>query len=102
MVSRTAGSSFALGDLERLLGRPIRSLAEENDRALGILGEAIDLLGCGLDLKDYVLFGAHGPIVHQLINGSMSIDWMHQPTEDGNVVSRCLNFVVDAAVRLGV
>jgi hypothetical protein len=102
MVSRSAFADFSVNDLERVLGNSIRRLAEHNDRAVEVLGEAVELVGLGVDLKDYVLFKAYIPVVHQLIGGSMTIDWMQQPTEDHDTVWRCLNFVVDAAVRLGV
>jgi hypothetical protein len=102
MVARSAGDTFAIHDLEATLGHSIRRIVENNGRAAEMLGEAVELMSRGLELRDYMLFKAHTPFVHQLIGGNMTIDWMVEPTADGEIVLRCLNFVVDAAVRLGV
>jgi hypothetical protein len=105
-TSRSAFTDFALHDFERALGsglgRSLRKIVEGNDRAVELLSEAIELISYGVDLKDYILFTSYIPVVHQFAGGKMQIEWLQQPTEDPDIVSRCLNFVVDAAVRLGV
>lgn len=105
LARRSAFSDFAIKELERVfgngVGHAIRKIAEGNDRGIEILSEAVELIGCGSDLNNYMIFMAYTPAVHQIIDGSIKIDWMQEPANDDDIVLRCLNFVVDAAVRLG-
>jgi hypothetical protein len=102
LVARSSFRGFVLNDLERLLGHSIRRFAERADDAIGTLSESLELVSLGLPLTDYIFFKAYVPIVHQMIDGSMTVEWMKACTQDPDVVRRCLSFVVDAAVRLGV
>jgi hypothetical protein len=102
LVARSSLGGFALNDLERVIGRPIRRFAGQLDDAIKTLSESLELVSRGLPLADYVFFKAYAPIVHQMIGGSMTVEWMKEFTKNPDVVRRCLSFVVDAAVRLGV
>ena len=106
LATRSAFTGFAISNLTRALGdeagRALHTIYDNNNDALKILSEAIELTSGGLDLKDYLLFRAHIPAVHHLIGGKLMIDWTQEPTEDEAVVRRCLNFTVEAAVRLAV
>jgi hypothetical protein len=96
-ISRAVGRT--LGDE---VGRTLRQIAESSDRTVEILSEAIEMIGYGLDLRDYRLYVSHIPVVHQFVGGKMEVEWMQQPTQDSAIVGRCLDFVVQAAARLGV
>lgn len=63
--------------------------------------EAIMVLGLGLDFTKYTIFKTYAPIAQPTADGSVSIQWMKEPTDDPDAVRTCVAFVVDAAVRLG-
>ncbi len=50
----------------------------------------------------YMYFSAYVPAVHQMIDGSLTIELFQNPTEDAEVVRRCIDFVVGDAVLFGV
>lgn len=110
LQARASGGGFvdfAVHDLERTLGtavgRSVLTIAERNNRAVEVLSEAIELISCGVELKDYIMFTSYTPAVHEMaVSGSMTIDWFLEPTQDPDIVEQCLNFVVNAAVRFGV
>ncbi|MGX0965721.1 hypothetical protein AB7M63_006170 [Bradyrhizobium japonicum] len=64
--------------------------------------EAITVVAYNLDFDSYLLFKTHAPVVHEFIGGRMQVEWMFtRPAPmDPLVVRRCLNFVIDTAVRL--
>ncbi|MGB8840464.1 MAG: hypothetical protein WCC64_05295 [Aliidongia sp.] len=80
----------------------LKKVAESVKDSLALLAEAVEIIGYGLDYKEYMLFLAHKPFVHQLIGGDMMADWSQEPTADVGIVARSLNFVSDAAVAFGV
>ena len=105
-TTQSSFSNFAIRDVERSLGRDIaRSLTrltDDTNRSVQVLSEAIDMVSSGLDINDFMFFSAYTPIVHQMIGGALTIDWLKEPTDDPAVVSRCLDFLVSAAIRFGV
>ena len=104
-AKRNSFSSFALSDIENALGLSVasslRRILEGNDSSIETISEAIELGNAGIDLNEYMLFAAYTPVVHQFIGGNLRVEWMKDPTDDAEVVSRCLDFVVTAAVRYG-
>jgi hypothetical protein len=64
------------------------------------LGEAIKILAYHLDYDGYRYLRTYGPVVHEMIGGSMLAEWMRDPTTDRSIVDRCVAFAVDAALRL--
>jgi hypothetical protein len=105
-ASRSVFSNFAVRNIETTFGnelaRSIQQINESSSRSIDVLSEAIEIIGYGLDFRDYMLFKSHIPVVHQIIDGSMTIDWIREPTPDAEVVRKCVDFVVDVAVRLHV
>jgi hypothetical protein len=80
----------------------VKKLAENDQQLAKVLSEAIEIIGYGLSLKEFTFFRAHTPITFEMAGGNFVTQWIKTPTEDGEVVYRCLEFVVDAAMRLGV
>ena len=80
----------------------VKKLSENDQKLARVLSEAIEIIGYGLSLKEFTFFKAHTPTTFEMASGNFVTQWMKTPTEDGDVVCRCLDFVVDAAVRLGV
>ena len=107
--ARASMSAFTIS-LRSIHDRGVRSeISEvakklwENDQTLAkVLSEAIEIIGYGLSLKEFTFFKAHIPVTLQFPGGNFITQWMRTPTENGEAVLRCLEFVVDAAVRLGV
>jgi hypothetical protein len=64
------------------------------------LGEAITIIAYNLDYHGYRYIRTYGPVIHELIGGSMVVDWLQRPTADRSIVDRCVAFAVDAALRL--
>lgn len=71
-------------------------------RMSGAFSEAITVVAYNLDFDSYLLFKTHAPIVHEFMGGRMQVEWMSTDAEqtDPEVVRRCLNFVIDTAIRL--
>lgn len=99
MVNQSFG--FAPGSFGQI-GTDERKFAENISNAVGKVVEAIDIIGYGLDYPSYLLLKSNGPIVHQMVDGDLHMDWWGQPSQDPVISQRCLDFVTEAAVKLGV
>ena len=66
-----------------------------------VFSEAITVVAYNLDFDSYLMFKTHSPAVHLHFGGKIIVDWPtgREPT-DPEVLRRCLNFVIDTAVRL--
>ena len=104
-ATRHSSSSFALSGIEDALGPGVASslqrILERNNSAIETISEAIELGNAGIGLNEYMLFEGYTPVVHQFIGGNLQVEWTKEPTADPEIVSRCLDFVVTAAVRYG-
>ena len=66
-----------------------------------VFTEAITVVAYNLDFDSYLMFKTHAPIVHEIPGGNMTVEWTaHREPTDPEVVRRCLNFVIDTAIRL--
>jgi hypothetical protein len=83
-------------------GRAARDLAEGTRKMALTFGEAISVLGYGLDFHSYLEFKANTPFVHELANGKLMPELIGTLTEDTETIQRCINFVVDTAIRLKI
>lgn len=92
----------------RSLSRGMDSGAERAAERLGeavvnsaqVFGEAIAVLGHGIDFGQYLQFKTYAPVVHVGIGGNPTIQWMTEPTDDVEIVRQNVAFAVDAAVIL--
>jgi hypothetical protein len=78
----------------------VRELRREVRRMTDAFSEAITIVGYNLDFDSYLIFKTHSPVVHQGMGGRIDIQWMHEPPQDADIVGRCLNFVINTAIRL--
>ena len=76
------------------------SFEREMGDAMYRIGEAITVVGYNLDFDGYRYLQTYGPLVHNFLNGQMQYDWMDVPTNDTEIVWRCINFATNAALRL--
>jgi hypothetical protein len=81
--------------------REIDEIRRSLDRVVDVFAEAITVVAYNLDFDSYLMFKTHAPVVHEIPGGNMIVEWTanRQPTEP-EVVQRCLNFVIDTAIRL--
>lgn len=80
--------------------REIDVIGRSLDRVVDVFAEAITVVAYNLDFDSYLMFKTHAPVVHEIPGGSMTVEWMeHHPTEPA-LVRRCLDFVIDTAIRL--
>jgi hypothetical protein len=71
------------------------------DNVVDVFTEAITIVGYNLDFDSYLMFKTHAPAVHEIPRGEMEVEWMaHHERTEPEVVQRCLNFVIDTAIRL--
>ncbi|MGO9328515.1 MAG: hypothetical protein ACLQJ0_10410 [Steroidobacteraceae bacterium] len=83
------------------IGDELRDVRRTLDRVVDVFSEAITVVAYNLDFDSYLLFKTHAPVVHEFPGGRMQVEWTlrREPT-DPEVVRRCLNFVIDSAIRL--
>ena len=81
----------------------IRELIDGIRDMASVVDEAVTIIGYGIDFHNYLEFTASTPIVHVSANGQIipGPPW-RPPIHDREVVQRCINFVVDSAIRLKV
>jgi hypothetical protein len=81
--------------------REIDDIKRSLDRVVDVFAEAITVVAYNLDFDSYLMFKTHAPVVHAIPGGDMIVEWtvQHEATEP-KVARRCLNFVVDTAIRL--
>jgi hypothetical protein len=81
--------------------REIDDIRRSLDRVVDVFAEAITVVAYNLDFDSYLMFKTHAPVVHEIQGENMIVEWTahHEPTEP-EVVQRCLNFVIDTAIRL--
>jgi hypothetical protein len=71
------------------------------DRVVDVFTEAITIVAYNLDFDSYLMFKTHAPVVHEIPGGDMIVEWTaHHERTEPEVVQRCLNFVIDTAIRL--
>jgi hypothetical protein len=71
------------------------------DRVVDVFSEAITVVAYNLDFDSYLMFKTHAPVVHEIAGGSIQVEWtLRSHPTDSEVVGRCLNFVIDTAIRL--
>jgi hypothetical protein len=99
-------SPFHASDLARGLegdaSRAARDIAEAVESMASSFGEAITVIGYGLDFHTYLEFKANTPFAHETISGNIIPEFFQEPTQDTETIQRCINFVVDTAIRLKV
>lgn len=101
------GHSYSLrsanASLFRAIGEPdeLHDIRRTLDRVVDVFTEAITIVAYNLDFDSYLMFKSHAPVVHVFQGGKMTVAWTgnREPT-DPEVVRRCLNFVIDTAIRL--
>jgi hypothetical protein len=98
------GGSYSLRSANASLFSTFRELDEINrtlDRVVKVFSEAITVVAYNLDFDSYLMFKTHAPVVHEIPGGNMIVEWTaHREPTDPEVVRRCLNFVLDTAIRL--
>ena len=79
----------------------LKQFAEAVGRAGRDLAEAITIVGYNVNFEEYLIFKSQAPVIHQMYKGDMVVHWLIEslPT-DGELVRRCVNFVIDTAIRL--
>jgi hypothetical protein len=99
-------SPFLPSNLARGLTGEAASAAKDIANAVqnmaSAYGDAILVIGYGLDFHTYLLFKANAPVAHEMADGDIHIEFLNKPTEDLKLVKKCLDFVVDTAIRLKV
>ena len=92
--------SFLRFQLSSQLGSTGDRLGEALNRVTDGLGEAITVIAYNLDFDGYRYLRTYGPIVHELVGGEIHMEWWGEPTTDSEIVSRCVGFAINAALRL--
>jgi hypothetical protein len=71
------------------------------NRVVDVFSEIITVVAYNLDFDSYLMFKTHASVVHEFPGGRTQVEWTlrREPT-DPEVVRRCLNFVIDTAIRL--
>ncbi|WP_316236595.1 hypothetical protein [Bradyrhizobium sp. SZCCHNR1015] len=93
---RSTGRLFGFG-IER---EGKRELELTLRRMTDAFTEAITVVAYNLDFDSYIMFKTYAPVVHEIPGGSPVIEWTWEPTTDPVLVRRCVNFVVNTAIRL--
>ena len=75
-----------------------RDIERTLDRMVDAFSEAITVVAYNLDFDSYLMFKTHAPVVH--VGGRILVEWTRDEPTDPEVVRRCLNFVIDTAIRL--
>ena len=70
------------------------------NRVVDVFSEAITVVAYNLDFDSFLMFKTHAPVVHEFPGGGMEVQWTRQEPTVPDVVQRCLNFVIDTAIRL--
>jgi hypothetical protein len=101
------GQSYSLrsanASLFRAVGEPdeLRDIRRTLDRVVDVFAEAITVVAYNLDFDNYLMFKTHAPVVHEMLGGNMIVEWTaHHERTEPEVIQRCLNFVIDTAIRL--
>jgi hypothetical protein len=81
-------------------GTSSSGLLEAVARMGNSLGEAITIIAYNLDYDGYRYIRTYGPVIHEMVGGKMTVEWMRVPTADRAIVDRCVAFAIDAALRL--
>lgn len=92
---RNTGHLFGFG-----IGRGKHELERTLSRMADAFTEAITVVAYNLDFDSYIMFKTYAPVVHEILGGSPIIEWTWEPTTDLTVARRCVNFVVNTAIRL--
>lgn len=89
------------GVFGRGIGDEIGDIRRTLDRVVDVFSEAITVVAYNLDFDSYLMFKTHAPVVHEFPRGQVKVEWtlLSEPT-DPAVVLRCLDFVIDTAIRL--
>lgn len=54
-----------------------------------------------LDFNSQLMLKTHAPVVHEIPGGRMVVEWTaHHERTEPEVAQRCLNFVIDTAIRV--
>jgi hypothetical protein len=64
------------------------------------IGDALTVVAYNLDYDGYRHLLTFGPVVHDTQNPEPFVQWMVEPTKDANTIDRCIQFAIDAALRL--
>lgn len=81
--------------------REIDDIRRSLDRVVDVFAEAITVVAYNLDFDSYLMFKTHAPVIHEIPDGDMIVEWTaHYEPREPEVVQRCLNFVIDTAIRL--
>jgi hypothetical protein len=82
------------------IGDELHDIRKTLDRVVDVFSEAITVVAYNLDFDSYLIFKTHAPVVHEFVGGRMQVEWTLREPTDPEVVRRCLNFVIDTAIRL--
>lgn len=86
-------SSFSEG-AEKKLGKVLRRVVHD-------LGDAITVVAYNLDFDGYRYLRTYGPVVVEFANSEkIQVQWMKTPNTDIKIASRCVDFAVDASLKL--
>jgi hypothetical protein len=81
-------------------GDSARGLEEALRRVVNGLGEAITVVAYNLDYDGFRYLKSYGPIVHEFPGGDIYVEWTAEPTTNVEIASRCVDFAINAALRL--
>jgi hypothetical protein len=87
-----------VGLLESFTLNETRDIERTLHRMVDAFSEAITVVAYNLDFDSYLMFKTHAPVVH--VGGRILVEWTRDEPTDPEVVRRCLNFVIDTAIRL--
>jgi hypothetical protein len=82
------------------IGQDSGRLTSAINHLVDVFSEAIMVVGYNLNFESYLTFKTHAPVVHQFASGRVEVEWMRAYPTDADAVSRCINFVIDTAIRL--
>ncbi|WP_160000711.1 hypothetical protein [Roseomonas sp. 18066] len=91
---------------DQVIGQVANELIDKIDKVSGKLSEAIIVIGQGIDFNSYIEFKSITPSVRKYADGHRDVYWGSrypvEPTGDElrRVAERCIDFVVDAGIRL--
>ena len=88
---------FALSEFSefssRRLGETIQDVIDE-------LSAAITVVAYNLDFDGYRYLMTYGPATHETVGGDLTVMWISVPKADIKIATRCVDFAIDAALRL--